>query len=190
MSASIPEARFGLSDVAFATRSNQRMLDHAVRLAANLTQDPQRDARVTSQRCKMCFYRSSVAGQAFTGYTCGLCHQEHQHPNTNTPSVCMPCAAMNELCHQCGAELNERDPAKPRNEALVPSTSITQAHFDDALMEAIFEGSRALTTAERAFLVLHTPTIEGSIYTSSLLSKLTDADLMSAAYHTWREHAG
>lgn len=112
---------FDLNDITFASRLSESRIQETLRLANQLTNDPQRDIRLARHECKPCFYRQSIAGQAFTAYECKLCETTHQHPNTNTPDLCGPCADQNHLCQRCGADLDGPAAAKLRTEPPIPA---------------------------------------------------------------------
>ncbi len=76
--------------------------------------------------CPTCFYLRAgrfVIGQAFTDYTCGICHGTFQHPNTGVPKICPGCALKNELCARCGADVHLRE--RRRAEVKVPRKRVT-----------------------------------------------------------------
>jgi ribosomal protein S27E len=57
--------------------------------------------------CLECFHkaRNTIAGQAFTSYTCEECGTEAMHPNTNKPVVCDECAKRLVICKRCKTSL-------------------------------------------------------------------------------------
>ena len=101
-------------------RLTARDAEWATGMAAMIAREKQADvdafagdskaaARLYSQECKTCFYlRGSVCGQAFTSYICGLCGTEQMHHNTCVPRLCRECATANELCRQCGGDIDMR----------------------------------------------------------------------------------
>lgn len=93
-------------DVCRTTRSNQFRLKGVIDTAQKLAADPHKAHRLARHECALCFYSGSAAGQAFTRYTCRICKQEHQHPNTAVPEVCGACAEANGLCGQCGGQID------------------------------------------------------------------------------------
>lgn len=113
---------FDLSDIKDASRWSDMRAQEILRLADNLTNDPHRDMRLARHECKPCYYRQSMAGQAFTAYECKLCETTHQHPNTNTPALCSPCADRNHLCQRCGADLDGLAASKQRTDEPTPAT--------------------------------------------------------------------
>lgn len=61
-------------------------------------------------------------------------------------------------------------------------------HFDDDRIDDIRSGRSPLTAEERAYLIEDTPRFEGCGETSEGLAKLSDPDLMSAAYSVWADY--
>jgi hypothetical protein len=71
----------------------------------NVRLDPQRKHRLESRKCVVCFYTSRVCGQGFSPYGCKMCKQDNMHHNTCIPTLCLRCARENNLCQQCGADM-------------------------------------------------------------------------------------
>ena len=59
--------------------------------------------------CKKCKdkERGMLAGQGFRTFTCQLCGQEDEWPNTNVPKFCHECSVKLDMCQRCGGSLNE-----------------------------------------------------------------------------------
>lgn len=74
--------------------------------AKNVTKDPRKDIRILSRKCEPCYYAQVVVCHAFRPYTCICCDGSFQHPNSNIPLMCAECAKENNLCAQCGCDVN------------------------------------------------------------------------------------
>lgn len=97
-------------DTKFQNRINQHRMKHIMALAINYASDPSREHRLKEQKCKVCHYNvGTIAGQAFTAYTCAECGKESSHSNTDVPSLCKECAVKMQLCLKCGGTLNLDD---------------------------------------------------------------------------------
>ena len=107
-------------DVYRTTRSNQYRLKGIIDTAQKLAADPHKAHRLARHECALCFYSGRVAGQAFTRYTCRICKQEHQHPNTGVPQVCGSCAETHALCGHCGGGIDLDQPLGERPAAEDP----------------------------------------------------------------------
>ncbi len=116
--------KFDLWGINFATACSNDSQKSIIKIARELTRDPDKESRVSEQLCKWCYYhgRRLLTGQAFTSYKCISCSQDHSHPNTGVPSLCMTCAAAYKLCKQCCAAMNGRERKKIGNEIKLPST--------------------------------------------------------------------
>ena len=66
--------------------------------------DSRREARQKDRECRWCFYRSGMAGQAFTDWTCWSCGKEDQSSTTSHPRLCVECADKLGLCERCCAD--------------------------------------------------------------------------------------
>lgn len=63
-------------------------------------------ARTRDRVCKACWYfRSQLAGQAFTQWQCGVCAVADTHSSTAVPRVCGDCAETHKLCTRCGGDV-------------------------------------------------------------------------------------
>lgn len=72
--------------------------------------DSNKDQRLALRKCMWCFYaKKTVAGAAFTPYTCHSCKSEYMHHNTNVPFICQKCADENSCCTECLAPLQRND---------------------------------------------------------------------------------
>ena len=72
--------------------------------------DKDKSARLKALTCSYCFYfnSGSLAGQAFTEWTCEVCEKDQMHSNTGVPIACDACAKRHSLCKECGSDLHGR----------------------------------------------------------------------------------
>jgi hypothetical protein len=66
--------------------------------------DTRREQRLAERECRWCFYRSTMAGQGFTDWTCWSCGAAGYHANTAVPRLCDTCADKLGLCVRCCAD--------------------------------------------------------------------------------------
>lgn len=95
------------------TRIARHRRDNVVATAMKMIEDA--DAQVRRQRglCLVCYYAgSTIAGQAFTDWTCRGCGARSTHANTNAPVLCVSCSESHAACHRCGASLDMREEAQ------------------------------------------------------------------------------
>lgn len=95
-------------EINIRTKYSRYALEDAFRNAKNAQADSKKDARLYEQECIYCYYfeHNRIVGQAFTGYTCTICHQTKLWHNTGTPDVCPECAKYYNICKRCGANIN------------------------------------------------------------------------------------
>lgn len=99
--------KWSKSDIEFATRMKQYKIKDARKLINNIDNDPDKERRTSLQECKVCYYVSSLAGQAFTNSNCKFCDDEMMFSNTNVDKLCQRCAIMLEACKHCGGEMDK-----------------------------------------------------------------------------------
>lgn len=108
-----PVVRVDDSHIARATARAVRERADILKLACNLTEDPQAQERKAAQRCPLCFYSAhrQIVQHAFTSRPCGYCNELQVYANTDTDVLCSPCAEQLGLCKRCGADraLQPRD---------------------------------------------------------------------------------
>jgi hypothetical protein len=68
--------------------------------------------RTDRQECVVCFYTDRICGQGFTSYKCAICGSEQQWHNTCVPLICLGCAKTNDICKQCGSDIELRNRAQ------------------------------------------------------------------------------
>lgn len=116
--------------VAELERVNQASADRALRVAdalrkaAILAADQEREKRLAAKECQACFYvrkLTSIVGHGFTRWSCRICGADGQHANTGTPRVCGECSDGFRLCVSCGGDIEmcrkskfDRKRRKPR----------------------------------------------------------------------------
>ena len=120
MRASKPQP-FTNQDVHRATEIGRLRVRDALKLAAQLQDDPRRDSRLKRGMCAPCFYAFRLAGQAMTRYTCAICEDQQMHHNTAVPKLCGPCGNHHGLCVQCGGLLDDDGRQRPsQTQPLLP----------------------------------------------------------------------
>lgn len=104
--------KIDLYSVCFQSTLASRWVRGQIELAKHLEADDEREERLKQQKCKFCYYRSGLAGQAFTNWQCGLCDYEGQNANTDVPALCIVCAEAHGLCVKCGGDLEMKQRRK------------------------------------------------------------------------------
>jgi hypothetical protein len=89
-----------------STLISKAVFDGAIKLARQLTEDPDAAARLERHYCLSCFYRTRLAGQAFTTQDCACCGHEQTYSTNSTDILCHPCASLHDLCKHCGGDIN------------------------------------------------------------------------------------
>lgn len=74
-------------------------------LAQKLSEDPRREERLRTHKCKVCFYQARLAGQAFTSRPCMCCGEPQTYQTTATDVLCLECATAHHLCKGCGGDI-------------------------------------------------------------------------------------
>ena len=100
---------FDLYKIQSATQRAKEYADDTIsRTKRYLVEDEDKDRRIAEGFCKWCWYRrrGSLAGQAFTEYTCHRCDQNLMHPNTGVPVLCPACAKETALCCSCCGDIH------------------------------------------------------------------------------------
>lgn len=100
---------FDLYLIQSATERAKAYADDTVkRVQCRLVDDKDKSKRLSVGLCKWCWYRqaTTLAGQAFTEYTCWRCDQTLSHANTAVPRLCDPCAKETQLCASCCGDIN------------------------------------------------------------------------------------
>ena len=98
-------------DLVYVLNKTQRVQAY-VELCEEVFLDLRRDDRLAKQECKMCFYRTKIAGQAFTEWKCKACDRSGNNSDTAVPELCMECAEKYRLCRHCGADIDGKDRRK------------------------------------------------------------------------------
>lgn len=100
------EAKSILHTISFNTEMREMQWKALKDVVACIQIDPSKKERLKMQFCRYCFYKENFAGSAFTEYVCEICKKHSMWHNTNIPDLCMECAKDNNLCAQCGAEMD------------------------------------------------------------------------------------
>jgi hypothetical protein len=90
-----------------------------IKVAKDFSDDLSKKERLEAQECRTCFYIASlrIAGQAFTNWECGICHQKATWPNTHFPKICRACALEYGLCVSCGSDVEMKIRKKKESES-------------------------------------------------------------------------
>lgn len=92
-------------DIEFNTGISKSSVVRDLKKASQLLLDPDSKERSERKECLRCYYKSVIAGQAFTDYVCKICKRALSHSDTNPPEICMECATDNKLCRCCMSKL-------------------------------------------------------------------------------------
>ena len=85
---------------------NRRRMEDVIKLADHYNCDIDYGYRQSKKECKVCYYNTRIAGQAFTDWSCQMCGKEDHWSNTDTPKLCTDCAKTDNLCAHCGGHIN------------------------------------------------------------------------------------
>lgn len=96
-----------VEDANHHTDMTRSQVEDLRRLLAQITLDTSKQYRESQQECKFCFYKTTIAGSAFTDYKCEICQNTYSHPNTAVPSYCINCSKDQDICKNCGAFIDE-----------------------------------------------------------------------------------
>jgi hypothetical protein len=79
--------------------------------------DLEKKDRLEKCLCKHCFYlyQSRMGGAKMTNRDCGICHETQRYSSTATDPLCLPCAKINNLCKQCGGDIEMKHTRKLRD---------------------------------------------------------------------------
>jgi len=76
----------------------RRMLDR-------IQNDPNKQERLESQECVMCYGVPRIGGTSVTKRQCAFCKEMVSSCNTNVNVLCGGCAKTAGLCRHCGADI-------------------------------------------------------------------------------------
>lgn len=85
-----------------------------INLGVKFAKDPNRVSRRSLGECRLCFYSTHIAGQAFTRYACQFCGVSGYHANTNVPKLCRECADKDQSCIKCGGDREVKPPLQKK----------------------------------------------------------------------------
>lgn len=91
-----------------ATRLANERVGEILKIANEIKKDLRKEERIKKQYCKSCFYRTVMAGQAFTHRECMCCGEDQIYASTSTDALCLECAKEQGLCKRCGGDFNMR----------------------------------------------------------------------------------
>ena len=83
-------------------------IDSILKMAEKILSDEDKKERLDKCLCKSCFYvrNMRMGGASMTTRPCGVCEDEMQFSSTATDAICPSCASVNNLCKQCGANMD------------------------------------------------------------------------------------
>jgi len=89
----------------YASLDQKRLIIEA---GIKLASDPEKKERKKNSLCPICHYwkNSRIGGAAITFKPCGICEKEMCFSSTCTDKICPECALENQLCKQCGADID------------------------------------------------------------------------------------
>ncbi len=98
--------KFDSAEINSRTERMRRRIKAQKEWLNSITNDPKEKQRIEKQQCVVCYYTIQICGQGFTKYTCQNCSHDQIWHNTRIPRLCDPCAKKNDLCQNCGADIN------------------------------------------------------------------------------------
>ena len=93
-----------IGNMVTATELAKSKVERAIEKAKNIEQDAHKDARLSVNECKACFYFDRIGGSAITSRECMCCHEVQTYASTSTDVLCKPCAEKHSLCKHCGGD--------------------------------------------------------------------------------------
>lgn len=101
-----PFDKLEVDDIHFATERVKQWLASAEEAVF----DQKRFERRKKAKCVLCFYRKSgrIGGAAITNSPCRICAEVMTFSSTATDALCVKCATENDLCCECGCDLQLR----------------------------------------------------------------------------------
>jgi predicted nucleic acid-binding Zn ribbon protein len=100
-------------------RSNscgKEMIESALIRAENIHSDNDKKNRLDKCLCKSCYYifDRRMGGASITRRPCGICEKTMQFSNTATDVICPSCAKQNDMCKQCGGDIELKNRRSPK----------------------------------------------------------------------------
>lgn len=106
MSNPLRKKRLDIFEVQSATQRGKEYAESTRRKLEAYDTDEDQVRRLKVRACKYCYYmRGSIAGQAFTPYSCAACGTVKHHENTAVPLLCIECSNKLSLCCRCGGDM-------------------------------------------------------------------------------------
>lgn len=90
----------------FQTKMNHMKIEDYRRFISRYDNDLEKTKRLNERNCKVCYYKSRLALQAFTNTNCGLCDIHMVFSNSDTDTLCENCSIENDVCKHCGGEID------------------------------------------------------------------------------------
>lgn len=102
------------STIALKNARAKHQITSIIKRAENLKTDPEKQKRLEMNLCLCCYYvnNTRIGGAAITHRPCGLCERDMSFGSTATDVVCSDCAEANNLCKQCGADIELKNRTK------------------------------------------------------------------------------
>ena len=99
---------FDLQSLQLRTSWAKSTSERLVRGVQEFKTDARMSERLKQRKCRACFYLRgpSVAGQAFTEWTCLGCSKTDMHSCTAVPMLCNECSDKFGACDKCGSDLD------------------------------------------------------------------------------------
>jgi hypothetical protein len=112
-----PTRRIDRVSIERATHIAKDMTQSYIEKVEALQADVGKKDRQEECKCKACFYfhKVRIGGAAMTSINCGICETEMMFGSTAVEPICKCCAKKNELCVQCGGDIDMKNKRKPRD---------------------------------------------------------------------------
>jgi len=97
-------------DINLRTFVNNSWQKQLIRNYNNITNDKEKEIRLTLYLCKKCYYTfgQHIVGQGFTETKCCSCNKSMLFPTTNCDALCKTCAIKYKCCRHCSGDLNDK----------------------------------------------------------------------------------
>ena len=69
-------------------------------------EDPDKEKRIESQECVICYYGGKIGGAAMTNSNCICCEKQMMFGSTCVDNLCQPCAEKHGLCKHCNSTID------------------------------------------------------------------------------------
>jgi hypothetical protein len=97
-----------LSSISTRNLIGNAQIKSILKKAELLKSDQDQEQRIGKSLCICCYYvnNARIAGCAITDRQCGLCETVMRFSSTATDVTCLDCAKRNDICKQCGADID------------------------------------------------------------------------------------